>query len=258
VDAKKHQLAAGSGELTPPGESPVLVAVLNSPVDLTRALQQGWYRIPLARAPKRVAAEYLALYQTGAFPPDERWLIRWFAPVRAYMIASRRDLIPEEPDHPRVDESYYRVALGRAIRLPRPIPSRRLRRITFIPTTVQRLYEASEINDLWIKSSAQERMWAALKQAELEAERQYPLREELPQYVADFAVFCRNGRIAVVFSDEPEEEAGLRENLTSAQEYLLAAGDWVVVTVGLDEVESQPMRWALRLKEMVAELGGIL
>ena len=50
---------------------PVLVVVLNDAADLAYARDLGWYRIPLAHAPRRVAADYLAFYQTGAFPPAE-------------------------------------------------------------------------------------------------------------------------------------------------------------------------------------------
>jgi hypothetical protein len=152
-----------------PDDSPVLVVVVNDPVDLARARDDGWYRIPLDRAPRRIAADYLAFYQTGAFPPEERWAVRWFAPVLEYHLAARKELIPEEPEHPRADQSYYKVSLGPLASLPHAVPSRRLRRITFIPTTLGRLMQAEEINDLWIKSSAQERLWAALKQADLEA-----------------------------------------------------------------------------------------
>ena len=191
-DADPMNLAVGDdGEATGgPADSPVLVVVLNDAADLGRVRQAGWYRIPLARAPRRIAADFLAFYQTAAFPPAERWSVRWLAPVRGYKIAPRRELIPDEPDHPRADQHYYKITLGGLTPLPRPVPSRRLRRITFIPTTLARLLQAEEINDLWIKSSAQERLWAALKQADLDAvaERQYPLREDLPQYVADFAL----------------------------------------------------------------------
>src|SRR5512139_856696 len=95
-----------------PDDSPVLVVVVNDPADLARARDEGWYRIPLARAPQRVAADYLAFYQTGAFPPDERWQVQHLAPVSGYYLATRRELIPDEPDHPRADALYYRVALG--------------------------------------------------------------------------------------------------------------------------------------------------
>src|SRR5512137_2163567 len=95
-----------------PDDSPVLVVVVNDPADLGRARDQGWYRIPLARAPWRIAADYLAFYQTGAFPPDERWAVRWLAAVRSYHIAPRRELIPEEADHPRADILYYKISVS--------------------------------------------------------------------------------------------------------------------------------------------------
>jgi very-short-patch-repair endonuclease len=237
-----------------PDDSPVLVVVVNDPADLARAREEGWYRIPLDRAPRRIAADYLAFYQTGAFPPEERWTVRWLAPVLEYRLATRKELIPEEPDHPRVDQSYYKVALGPLASLPHPVPSRRLRRITFIPTTLGRLTQAEEINELWIKSSAQERLWAALKLADLEAERQYPFQDELPQHVADFAVFCRDGRIAVLVTDEPQAEGELRE--AHLPDYLLVAGDWAVMRVTIAELMTDAQAWAERLARQAARFGG--
>lgn len=242
--------------LSTPDDSPVLVVVVNAPADLARARDEGWYRIPLDRAPPRVAADYLAFYQTAAFPVEERWAVRWLAPVRGYRIAARRELIPSEPDHPRADALYYKVVLGALAPLPRPVPSRRLRRITFIPTTLGRLLQAEEINDLWIKSRAQERLWAALKQADLEAERQYPLRDELPQYVADFALFCRDGRIAVLVTDEPRAAGEMRE--APPADYLLAAEQWRVVRVTMAELDEAAAAWAQRLMHQAAQLGGIM
>jgi hypothetical protein len=205
-------------------DASVLVVVVNSPADLARAREQRWYRIPLAHLPRRMAAEYLAFYQTGAFPPGERWAVRWLAPVRGYHLATRRDLIPEEPDHPRADAVYYKVTLGPLEALQQPIPSRRLRRITFIPTTLARIGEAEEINDLWIKSSAQERLWAALQDAGVPAERQYPLEGEepgagdldaeaasLPALVADFALPWPGGGVALIVTDEPRSESNVAE-----------------------------------------------
>jgi len=246
----------------PAADSPVLVVVVNHPADLARAREQGWYRIPLDRAPRRVAAEYLAFYQTAAFPPEERWAVRWLAPVHGYRIVARRELIPEEADHPRAAARYYQVKLGALELLPHPIPSRRLRRITFIPTTLERLHTAEEINDLWIKSSAQERLWEALKQANVEAERQYPLREDLPlpdwdlrQYVADFALLCRDGRVALIVEDEPRTEDELRES--PAPDYLLAAGGWLPLRVTCAGLEADAAGWAARLAELVVRLGGV-
>jgi len=247
--------AAPSAEANDPAETPALVAAVNNPADLARARDQGWYRIPVARAPRRVAAEYLAFYQTGSFPPGERWLVRWMASVRRYHLATRRELIPEETEHPRADERYYKVVIGPLSALPRPIPSRRLRRITFIPTTLARLTSANEINDLWVKSSAQERLWMALKLAGIEAERQLPLHDDFPQYVADFAVFCPSGKIAVLVVDEPPDALALRDAPSGAPAYLLAAGGWTGFTITCAELEADIELRVAELLELAHSLG---
>jgi hypothetical protein len=140
----------------------VLVAVMNRPRDLEIAREQHWYRIPVKRAPRRVGADYLALYLTGAFPPDQRHQISLYAPIRAYRLATRVELLPGEPDHPRARERYFQVEIGPLQQLAHPIPSHRLRRITFIPTSLQRLLDAREIRDLWERGRRQDELWTAL------------------------------------------------------------------------------------------------
>lgn len=208
------------------GDAPALVVVLNNLDDLVRAQTQRWYRIPFARAPRRIGADFLAFYQTAAFPQGERWSVRWVASVQGYRIATRRELIPEEPDHPRADARYHRIALGELTLLPHPIPSRRLRRITFIQTTIQSLCEATEINQLWRRTPGQERMWQALQQAGLadETEHEYPLIDD-SIYTADFAVFADGRRIAVMLMDDSQELGDcVRER--AALDYPLARGGW--------------------------------
>ncbi len=232
-----------SNALNTSDDAPVLVTVMNEPRDLVRAREQGWYRIPLSHAPPRVAADYLAFYQTGAFPPDERWAVRWFAAIRGYHLVTRRELIPEEPGHPRADDRYYRVDLGPLELLPHPIVSRRLRRITFIRTTLSRLLAASEINDLWMRTPAQERLWQAFQQAGFDAdtEHAYPLDDDEP-FTADFAVFCDRGRIAVIVSGEAQEDGHIRES--ASLDYLLARGNWHAIFV--DRVDPETIASCLR------------
>jgi hypothetical protein len=126
----------------------VLVCVVTQPADLERARCAGWYRIPQAHAPRGMAANYLAFYQTAAFG-EERWAIRWFAPVQAVTLVRRIDLLPEDPGHRRALELYYRYALGPLELLPTVVPSRRLRRIAFIATTLAQLRAARDVVDLW-------------------------------------------------------------------------------------------------------------
>lgn len=134
--------------MEPTDEARVLVAVVTQPRDLRIAREQGWYRIPLARGPARLAAEYLAFYQTAAFG-DERWSVRYYAPILRYRITTRRELLPAEAAHPRAAERYYRLELGPFAELPLPVPAARLRRVTFIATSFGQLRRARDVRELW-------------------------------------------------------------------------------------------------------------
>lgn len=250
--------SASHADPVPSGDEPALVVVVHRPADLQRATEAGWYRIPLNRAPSRVAAEYLAFYQTGAFPPEERFIVRWMAPVRGYSLAARRELIPEEPEHPRADDQYYKVLLGDLVLLPRPIPSRRLRRITFITTTLSRLRQAREINDLWIKSTAQERLWEALRQAGLDCETQYPLQDDFFGYVADFVLFCRTGRVAVIIAETPRSVGHVGESRETLAEFLVHTDKWQLFRASASEAEQDPAHCVEQLSALVHELGGLV
>ena len=141
----------------------VLVAVVNDPRDLEIARLLGWYRIPLRTAPKVVAVDYLALYQTGAFG-DQRWRIQSIAPVRGHELVTRAELLRDEPDHPRAKEEYYKIQLGPLEGLTRPILSETWRRITFLYTTGEYLLRAETVHDLVVQSEERKTLWQALRE----------------------------------------------------------------------------------------------
>lgn len=128
-------------------EDRILITYVPTPADFARLQQERWYRIPQAAAPKGLYAEYFAFYFGHAFGP-EKWAIHYYAENLGHELATRRMILPHEPDHPRADEWYYKVQLGDLIKLERPIISLQWRRITFIHTTWDRFHEAVEINDL--------------------------------------------------------------------------------------------------------------
>jgi hypothetical protein len=178
-------------------EPRVLVAVVNNPRDLSIARDQGWYRIPVSRAPGRVAADYLAFYLTGAFGGDGH-AVRYFAPVRGYRLTTRAQLFPLEVDHPRANEPYYRIDIDPLRELPAPIPSARLRRVTFIPTTLSRLLSAREINELWEERISADKLWAALRERGISSDRSVTIHDGREAYHADLVVPCREGAVAVL------------------------------------------------------------
>lgn len=141
----------------------VLVAVLRTPRDLRLVLEEGWYRIPARRLPPRAgAARHIAFYQPASFGLGEG-AVRYVAPIRAWEMLCRRELLPEEPDHPRAAELYYRVRLGEVQPLDPPIPAGRWRRFAFILTHGERLRQARELRDLVHGSLWEEKLWGALR-----------------------------------------------------------------------------------------------
>ena len=183
-------------------ESSVLIAVMNNPRDLERARDEHWYRIPVRSAPKFFPPDYVAFYLTKPFGPDA-FSVRWYAQVRGHELVTRRDLLPDEPDHPRAGQRYYKLQLGKLVELPHPIPSRSLRRLTFILTNGKRLNEAWEFNDLFLGPREHDLLWRALKEARLQAERNYVIREARAVYRVDFAIQCREGTLGIVCGDSP-------------------------------------------------------
>jgi len=141
----------------------VLVAIMNSPRDLAIARDQHWYRIPVKRMPKRALnAPILAFYQTREFGP-EKWSINYYAHTTAWEIVSRDQLLPDETQHPRAKELYYKVHLQELRPLPHPIVSNKWRRVAFIVTHWARLEAAQEINELLHGTIWEERLWRALR-----------------------------------------------------------------------------------------------
>ena len=171
----------------------VLVAVMPAKRDFEIARVLGWYRIPFKSAPRTVAVDWLAFYQTAKFG-DEKWAINYVAPVRGHELVTRAELLRTQPDHPRAGEQYFKVQLCPLERLPRPIPSRRWRRLTFLYTTGEKLQSALELNDLIVQSAEREILWQALRERGLRAERAY---EPAPGGPLDLAVLCALGQLGI-------------------------------------------------------------
>jgi molybdopterin converting factor small subunit len=183
-------------------EDRVLVAVMNRPQDLEIARDQGWYRVPQARVSRGVYSEYVAFYLTAAFQ-EQKWAIHYYARNLGHELVTRRDLLPEESDHPRAGDPYYKLQLGPLQRRDPPIPSLRWRRISFIHTTWDRFEAAEEVNDLFVEGDEfVDRLYHALRESGLSPERQYPVRESGVDYVVDLAIPCRNGLVALNIAPE--------------------------------------------------------
>ncbi len=202
-------------------EDRVLVAVMNNRRDFEIARDRHWYRIPVRHAPPSTTeAVVLAFYFTRAFG-EESWAVHWYAPVLGHELARRRDMLPDEPDHPRADHLYYQMQLGPLVRLEHPIPSLRWRRITFIETSWDRFVAAREINDLY--ASGADGLFVTLKEAGFRPEREYSVREGGMKYVVDLAIPCREGTVLIIVGERPAPPSALRQPDVEAVRQAVAA-----------------------------------
>ncbi len=187
----------------------VLVAIMNSPRDLTIAQDEGWYRIPERHAPDSATeAVVLAFYFTRAFG-DEKWAIHYYAPVEGHELVRRHDLFPNQPHHPRARDPYYKLQLGPLLKLDDPIPSLRWRRITFIESTWDRFIAAEEINDLY--ATGADGLYVTLKEDRLHPEREFLVREGDAEYVVDLAIPCREGTLVIALGERAAPAGALRD-----------------------------------------------
>jgi very-short-patch-repair endonuclease len=236
----------------------VLVAIVRDRRDLEIARAERWYRIPVRSAPRNLeAARWLAFYQTKAFG-EQRWAIYYYAPILGRSILKRRELLPDQPDHPRADQDYYRLELGELRSLERPIISRRGRRLVFIPTTWEKFCRAEEINDLFHESPLEDALYGELKRCQIESERQFFVRIGSACYCLDFAIFCRRGNIDVecdgeTWHSEPKE---LRRD--RHRNNVLTSAGWAVLRFGSRELADQ-MAFCLRMiRATVRARGGLV
>jgi hypothetical protein len=189
-------------------EDRVLVGVMPNPRDLDIAREQHWYRIPVKQAPNGIFAEYVAFYFTSKYTDDLRWGIHYFARRTGHELAYRADLFPEEPDHPRAKEHYYRVQLGDLVQKIPPILSLRWRRITFIRTTWDRFLAAGEINDLFSSDSIfVDRAYHTLRDRGIHVERAVEIKEQNKTYMVDLLIPCKKGTVLVSGSPEAPKTA---------------------------------------------------
>ena len=97
----------------------------------------------------------------------------------------------------KAEELYYRIHIKNLAVRYQPIVSFRPRRIVFLPTTLAKFEKAEQINDLFDVSPLEDRLWQALKYIHVLAERQWKIVVDRHKYYLDFAVFCKNGKLAI-------------------------------------------------------------
>jgi len=239
----------------------VLVAIINNKLDFAILREQLWYRIPISSVEKwikeRWHPKWLAFYQTIAFGA-EKHAINYFAEVLEIREVRRSQLFPNEPRDEKSHKRYYQVFLKQIQILPKPIYSRRYRRIIFIPTTWEKFIDASEINDLFDESSLEDKLWAEFKRHSIPAERQEFVIARKKDYALDFAVYCAKGNIDIETDGDfwhANPEKAEQDNL---RDHDLNTEGWKILRFSEKQIHEQAASYCVKtVIENINKLGGV-
>lgn len=127
----------------------VLIAYIPTPADLQRAQEAHWYRIPLVHAPLALRhARAIAFYQGRAFG-EARWQVAWWSYIEQVSVVRRRDLLPEEPQHPHANDFYVKVHLAELKPRVPPLVGQKGRRLLFKTITWSAFCRAESLEELF-------------------------------------------------------------------------------------------------------------
>lgn len=233
------------------------MALVNNLRDWQILNDELWYRIPIDTAPRRWPPEWMAFYQTKVFG-DDAYAIHRYGRVAEIRTRSRLELLPAEWQSAKRDRTYHQIILERLDELPDPIVSRAWRRIVFIPTTLDKLETATEINDLFDDSPLEDAIWRELKRIRLPAERQFFVAHESDRYALDFAVFCQKGRLAIETDGDTWHADRVRIPEDNRRNNALASLGWHVLRFNTLEVRERMASYCVpKIVETVNRLGGV-
>ena len=234
-----------------------LVVVINRRKDLQILMEKGWYRIPVKYAPKRKPA-YLAFYQTCIFGREGK-AIRYYAPIRSYSVVRRSKLLPDEKDHPRANQYYYKFNLGKIRRTNRVIHNDSRRRISFGFTTMTKLQQSQLICKLFDIVPLEDIMYQAFQKSSLKVVREHCIMQgKRCRFRLDFAIFCRRGKIALECDNEKWHSTPGHRVRDRKRDRYLRKHEWVVLHLYGKEIQKNIDGCLETIKKVINKLGGLL
>lgn len=216
-----------------------------------------WYRIPVKSAPDIAEQiKYLAFYQPKVFG-DEKYSVNYYGKIKKIEVAKRAELLPYEVTHPRANKDYYKYTLESLKKLPHSIPSKKWRRIVFVPTTLRKLMKAEEINDLYHTSPIEEKMYTHFKKEKIPVERQLFVAEDRKIYCLDFGIFCKKGQIDVECDGETFHSSKTHIARDRNRNNELTSHGWSVLRFSGSEINQDPEKCIKKIKRTIKTLNGV-
>ena len=142
--------------------------------------------------------------------------------------------------------------------MPKPIISRRWRRIVFIQTTWEKFINAVEINDLFHGSILEDKLWAEIKRMQIEVERQEMIQSENRFYFLDFAAYCLKGKIDIETDGDQwhhNPEKASKDNMRNND---LSSDGWQIIRFTSQQINEQLESYCVpQISHNINKLGGI-
>lgn len=183
----------------------VLVGAITRKKDLKCARDDGWYRIPQARMTRGVHAEYLAFFLNSRVADQPESGIYYVARQSGVELAYRRDLFPDEANHPRAGDVYYKVQLHDWQAKDPPVLNPTRRTIAFIYTTWDRFVNAREIKDLYSDADYfVDRIYHALRNSGYTLDRSWDAERRYTGYSAQIRILCEQGDVTAATDSDDE------------------------------------------------------
>jgi len=202
--------------------------------------------------------EWVAFYQTSVFK-NERYITKYFGRVKQIRQVQRSELFPNELRNAKTETWYHQIFLGNLEQRDQPIYSRRGRRLVFVPTTWRKFESAIDFNDLFDDSPLEDLLWLALKQHEIQAERQWVARVKRAVYMLDFAIFCEQGQIDVETDGDTYHlgDAKRAAHDNNRNNGLTAAG-WQILRFSTGQVREEAAQYCVdQIGQTINRLGGL-
>ncbi len=233
----------------------VLVGVIKDKRDLRTLLTKRWYRIPVSHAPRR-KFKYLAFYQPAGFTRQGKRIF-YYARVLKQRMARRKDWLPDEPEHSRANDCYFLFRTGKVRKLSRPIRNVAPRRVSFGFTTLERLLKSKNILELYNVVPTEQIMVSALRRAGLETSAQHYVSDGKKRYYVDFALFCRNGAIAIECDNKKAHSGARQKNRDKLKNRALRRLGWTVIRLPEKAVILDVKDCIRKIRKTADKLGGL-
>ena len=239
----------------------LLVGIVNTQSDFDIIQNQHWYRIPIDKVKnqlkRRWPPKWIAFYYTNAVKNLPQMIIH-YAKVSEIEEVSRQEMFPKEKENYKSKRNYYKVSFKKIETLPKPILSRRWRRIVFINTTYKKFIDAVEVNDLFDGSRLEVRLWAEMKGKMNSAERQEVVKVDNKFYFLDFAIHCKKGKLDIETDGDfwhHKPEKALKDNVRNND---LTSNGWNVIRFNSQQIQEKMETYCLpTVMTNINKLGGI-